>query len=127
MVIVWLREYVTVAYIRHCRASAQDAVWVNGGTAACHTAGDVCLMLKASDKVTNHAINFYCAVSCSVPRSLLSFDLRVVLLLPDISYGRDITGEWRRHACSLAGSGQVGELVPFDGVPLFCEEQEASR
>mmetsp|Transcript_12305 Transcript_12305/g.20028 ORF Transcript_12305/g.20028 Transcript_12305/m.20028 type:complete len:266 (+) Transcript_12305:59-856(+) len=33
-------------------ASAQDAVWVNGGTAACHTAGDVCLMLKASDKIS---------------------------------------------------------------------------
>lgn len=42
---------LNVERVYNIRASAQDAVWVNGGTAACHTAGDVCLMLKASDKV----------------------------------------------------------------------------
>ena len=32
-------------------SSALDAAWLNGGQVNCHTAGDVFLLLKASDKV----------------------------------------------------------------------------
>ena len=51
---LWLRATAPSCLLLY-RMSALDAAWVNGGVPVCHTAGDVYLLLKSSDKVSSYS------------------------------------------------------------------------
>lgn len=52
-----IQEYGGKVFVKFQRKAPIDSSWINGGTLACHTSGDVYMLLKSSSKVIDLSLS----------------------------------------------------------------------